>query len=202
MSAIDAFRDMLVSLADVYAAEDREGAQTLVEAYRRGAEAVTPTPCSPYEPMNAAIISATQGASGRAAKAVRAAHSVLPWARTGKLDDQITKEVSDVFSVCVLVGPGALIESDTVVGGLFVQRSGAFYPAHAHAAEETYAMLAGTADWQKNFGPWSRHSAGDLIHHPSNVPHATRTSATPILAAWRWSGDIRPKTYRMCEEPS
>ncbi len=201
MDSIDAFRDLLMSLADVYAQEDREGARVLVDVYRAAAQDTAPTPSPPYQPMNAAILASTETAKTAAAKAARAAHSVLPWARTGKLDEQITKEVSDVFSVAILVGPGALIHNETVMGGLFVQRSGALYPAHAHAAEETYAMIAGTAEWQKDFGEWEEHKAGELIHHPTNIPHATRTRSMPIMAAWRWSGDIRPSTYRMCEAP-
>ena len=202
MNPIDAFRDLLLSLADVYATEGRDGADEISAAYRDGARTATPIPTMPYAPMDMSIIAATEGAKHPAAKAARAAHSVLPWARTGKLDEQITEQVSGVFSVCLLVGPGGLVESNTVVGGLFVQRSAAFYPAHAHAAEETYALLAGSAEWQSDFGSWERRETGDLIHHPSNVPHATRTRATPILAAWRWSGDIRPETYRMVDAPA
>jgi len=81
-----------------------------------------------------------------------------------------------------------------------VQRSNAFYPPHAHAAEETYAMLAGNADWQIDLADWQHFEPGDLIHHPSEAPHATRTSALPILAAWRWSGDISTASYRMVTE--
>ena len=147
--------------------------------------------------MEMAILSATERATHRAAVAARQSHSLLPWSRTGILDEQISEEVSSVFAVATLVGPGAIIDREEIRGGLYVQRSGAFYPPHAHDAEETYAMLAGTADWQMDFGDWHRADPGDLIHHPSESPHATRTSALPILAAWRWSGDVSPATYRM-----
>ena len=199
MNPIDAFRDLLMSLADVYAAEAREGAQTLVKAYRAAAETARPAPCPPFAPMDAVIRAASDGAEHPAAQAARTAHSLLPWSRTGKLDQQIAPEISDVFAVAILIGPGALIHHDTVLAGLFVQKADAFYPPHAHAAEETYAMLNGTAEWQRDFGDWQTRHAGDLIHHPSEAPHATRTGDAPILAAWRWSGDIRPCTYRMCE---
>ena len=197
MEPIDAFRDLLLSLADIYSQEGREGGNAIADAYRTGAETVKPTPCPRYDAMEMAILSATERATHRAAIAARRAHAVLPWSRTGILDEQIGKDVSSVFAVATLVGPGALIERKDVRGGLYVQRSGTFYPPHAHDAEETYAMLAGNADWQMEFGDWHRADPGDLIHHPSEAPHATRTGALPILAAWRWSGDISPATYRM-----
>ena len=197
MEPIDAFRDLLLSLAGIYSKEGREGGDAIAEAYRSGIETAKPTPCPRYDAMEIAILSATERATQRAAIAARQAHSVLPWSRTGILDEQISEEVSSVFAVVTLVGPGAIIDREDVRGGLYVQRSAAFYPPHAHDAEETYVMLAGTADWQMDFGDWHRADPGDLIHHPSEAPHATRTSALPILAAWRWSGDISPASYRM-----
>jgi len=146
------------------------------------------------------ILAAMERALHPAAKAARQAHSLLPWSRTGILDEQIGEDVSAVFAVATLVGPGAIIDRDDVRGGLYVQKSGAFYPPHAHDAEETYAMIAGAADWQIDFGDWQRAEPGDLIHHPSEAAHATKTGALPILAAWRWSGDISPSTYRMVTE--
>lgn len=200
MDPIAAFRDLLLSLADIYSQEGRKGAEAIADAYRAGAETVVPTPQPRYDPMEMAILSATERAPHQAAQATRWAHSLLPWSRTGILDEQIGEDVSSVFAVATLVGPGAMIDRDDVRGGLYVQRSGAFYPPHAHDAEETYAMLAGTAAWQIHHGEWHRAEPGDLIHHPSETPHATRTNALPILAAWRWSGDISPETYRMVNE--
>ena len=200
MDPIAAFRDLLLSLADIYSQEDREGARAIVDAYRDGAETVNPTPCPRYDPMEMTIFAATERAEHRAAQAARQAHSSLPWSRTGILDQQIGKDVSSVFAVATLVGPGAIIDRNDVRGGLYVQRSGAFYPPHAHNAEETYAMLAGSAEWQIDLGDWLRAEPGDLIHHPCNAAHATRTRALPILAAWRWSGDISTESYRMIDE--
>ncbi len=200
MDPIDAFRDLLLSLADIYSQEDRDGAQAIAAAYHRGAETAQPAPCPRFDAMEMTILAATERAPHRAAQAARQAHRLLPWSRTGILDDQISEDISSIFAVATLVGPGALVDHADVRGGLFVQRSNAFYPPHAHAAEETYAMLAGNADWQIDLADWQHFEPGDLIHHPSEAPHATRTSALPILAAWRWSGDISTASYRMVTE--
>lgn len=201
MAPVNAFRDLIMSLAAVYEQEDRPGARDLVSTMRAGADAVQPQPARPYN-LEPVILAASEGATHPAARAVRAAHSVLAWSATGIMDELIPTEVSDLFAVVSLVGPAAPIPSETCRAGLFVQRSGAFYPPHAHSAEETYVMLAGTAEWQVDFGPWRRHGPGDMIHHPSEAPHATRTGTIPILAAWRWSGDIRSETYRMVSNDS
>ena len=194
--AYAAFRDLLNALADAYGGEDRAGARELVARLREGAENALPEPVAPYR-YDAAILSATEGARHPAARGARGAHRLLPWSATGILEELIPATVSNIFAVAPLVGPGAVIESDRVRAGLFMQLSGSFYPAHAHSAEETYIMLAGEADWQLDLGEWHRHGPGDVIHHPSEAPHATRTDAVPILAAWRWSGDLRSETYRM-----
>lgn len=198
MTQQSAIQTLLLALADVYAGEDRDGARALVAILRENAATVDPPRCTPYR-LDAVILAATEGATHPVAKAARAAHSLLPWSATGILDEHIPTQVSDLFAVAALVGQGAMIHSDTCKAGLFVQCSGAFYPPHAHTAEETYVMLAGEADWQVDFGPWQSHRPGDMIHHPSEAAHATRTGALPILAAWRWSGDIRTETYRMID---
>ena len=191
-----AFRALLNALADAYGAEDRAGAQELVALLREGAESAVPEPAQPYR-YDAAIRAATEGADHPAAVAARGAHGLLRWSATGILDELIPETVSDMFAVAPLVGPGTVIYSDRVRAGLFMQLAGSFYPAHAHSAEETYIMLAGEAEWQLDLGDWHRHGPGAMIHHPSEAPHATRTGTVPILAAWRWSGDVRSETYRM-----
>ena len=200
MSALAAFRDLLRALANAYSEEDRDGARELVALLREGAETAAPEPATPYK-YDAAILAATESATHPAAKAARKAHGLLQWSATGILDELIPTAVSDMFAVVPLIGAGAPVESDTVRAGLFMQLSGSVYPPHAHSAEETYIMLAGQADWQLNLGDWHRHGPGEMIHHPSEAPHATRAGALPIIAAWRWSGDIRSETYRMIEAP-
>lgn len=56
-----------------------------------------------------------------------------------------------------------------------------------HIAEELYLPLTGGTEWRMDEGSLSR-AAGDVIHHPSNVAHAMRTGAEPLVALYLWRG--------------
>ena len=197
--AAAAFGELLRALAGVWRAEGRPGGDMAADAYARAAaSAPRPPPATPYR-LDADILAATEGADHPAAVAARAAHRVLGWSATGILDQYIPPAVSDMFAVVALIGPGAMVEAEGVRAGLFMQRAGTYYPLHSHNAEETYAMLAGIGEWTLADRPPATRRAGDFIHHPAGAPHATRTGDRPLMAAWRWSGDIGLESYRMLE---
>ena len=62
------------------------------------------------------------------------------------------------------------------------------YPPHAHATEEVYLVLAGTAAWQRDHGPWRDLPPGSAHPPPAHLPHATRTASEPLLALYFWWG--------------
>lgn len=192
-----AFRSLLRALTAVYADEGRAGGDALAALLAEAAERIEPPAAWPRHSLDHEILAATEGADHPAAIAARAAHPLLRWLETTDHPLAIPERVSRNFAVCVLVGPDGLIPSQTQRAGLYMQARNVYYPLHAHEAEETYAMLAGSAQWTLEQDAPQMRSAGDLIHHPSNAAHATRTGATPILAAWRWSGDIAFHSYRM-----
>ena len=195
-----AFRRLLLALADIYAGEGRPGGDQAAAAYRRAADDLPVLrPHPPYR-LDDAIRTASEDAAHPAARAAREAHPVLRWSATGILDEHIPTAVSDVFAVVSLIGPGAMVEAEGVRAGLFMQVADTYYPLHAHAAEETYVMLAGSGEWTLEGHPPASRTAGDYIHHPSGAGHATRTGPRPLLAAWRWSGDIGLESYRLLED--
>ncbi len=59
-------------------------------------------------------------------------------------------------------------------------------------------MLAGEGDWACDAAAPTPRRAGAVIHHASFARHSSRTGAHPILAAWRWSGDIGWDSY-LCD---
>lgn len=101
------------------------------------------------------------------------------------------------YSYVDIAGPDALIVTEELGFGLYLQRRDTVYPAHAHAAEEFYIVLSGTAAWQKGDGAFADQPPGRFIHHRPDERHAMTTGAEPLLAMWLWTGDLDETTYRI-----
>lgn len=87
-----------------------------------------------------------------------------------------------------LLGPYGLFASEQLRLGFLLLGPDTLYPPHAHASEEVYLVLAGTAAWQRDSGPWRDRPPGTAIHHPPHLAHATRTASEPLLALYLWWG--------------
>jgi quercetin dioxygenase-like cupin family protein len=75
-----------------------------------------------------------------------------------------------------------------MAGGVLILGPGIEYPDHHHVAEELYIPLTGGAEWRMGDGPFRSRAAGEVIHHASNVSHAMRIGAEPLLAFYLWRG--------------
>ena len=80
-----------------------------------------------------------------------------------------------------LLGPNGLIKSDKVRLGLYGMKPGAEYGIRTHAAEEISIMLAGDVDWKCCDATYAPHLPGERSHHPSMMPHASRTHEVAFL---------------------
>ena len=197
----DAVSALLRGIADLYRGEGRAGADDLAAALDAASAQPLPQLEAPEDIPGhlAAELGAALAASGHpVARAAEAAGMALPWT----VIRAVGVETVPYYLVLELIGPQGMIPSDRVAAGLYVQERGRYYRLHAHAAEETYVTLGGTAMWTAGDQPPRCRGAGAWIHHPPWCPHATRTGAEPLLAAWRWSGDLRAETYRYLEEPA
>lgn len=94
-----------------------------------------------------------------------------------------------------LIGLRGPIASDAVAVGFLLLGPGVEYPPHAHEAVEVYLPLSGTAEWLRGDGPFAPVAPGVAIRHPSWMPHAMRTEAEPLVAAYVWrGGDLAAKS--------
>jgi Dimethlysulfonioproprionate lyase len=96
------------------------------------------------------------------------------------------------YGYAQLAGPPAvptLLETETCAFGLLLLGPGLVYPAHRHPAVELYLPLT-PGDWQRGAEPWRAVPSAAPIHHPSGIPHATRSGAGPLLALYLWQGDL------------
>ena len=98
-----------------------------------------------------------------------------------------------------IVGPSSLIDREDFRLGLFLLPENIVYPNHQHSPDEVYIVLAGSGEWSLNRGTFENKTVGNIIDIPSMTIHAMRTSATPALMLWSWTGDdISPDSYRFC----
>lgn len=191
------FQDMLEAISVVYEAEpDPQGphtAKTLV---------VTPPPASfdPVPPslLDEGIRTVLANSNQAAARSVLRAQNILPWG-SNPVEGNTENRIAAMISVASLLGPEGPIPAPDVRLGLVYMQPESYYPLHLHDADETYAIIAGQALWTAGDDIRMRE-AGDMIHHPSLMPHAFRTGAEGFLAIWRWSGDINTHSYAFIED--
>ena len=94
-----------------------------------------------------------------------------------------------------IVGKRGPFVSDKVRAGVGVFGSGVDYPAHRHAAEEVYAILAGSATFRLGDGVPELRTAGDVIHITSQLVHGFRMNDEPLVFVYLWQGgDLREKS--------
>jgi quercetin dioxygenase-like cupin family protein len=94
------------------------------------------------------------------------------------------------FTATTLIGAGATLPSDRISAGLSLQAPDAYYPPHAHEAEESYWIVGGDGDWRIGCDPWFAVRPGDMIHHPSRTRHAMQTNRQPLLMVWLWTSHL------------
>ena len=85
---------------------------------------------------------------------------------------------------------GVPFVSDKIAGGFSLQAPNLFYPPHYHKSAEFYGVLTGTARWQLGHSAPEAQPPGNYIFHDSNLPHAMKTDAEPLLCVWAWYGDL------------
>ncbi len=118
----------------------------------------------------------------------------LAWRQTYSTSD-LPSEFLARYGWTELVGQRGPLPSETIAAGFLLLGPHTHYPSHRHEAEELYIPLAGTADWRRGDAQFAPIPPGTPIHHPSWLPHAMRTGATPLLAVYLWrGGDLSQKS--------
>ncbi len=104
-----------------------------------------------------------------------------------------TAEFLDRYGYAVIAGPAdgpaALIGHAGLALGVLLLGPRTHYPQHSHPAIELYVPL-NAGEWWRGDGPWRSERPGAVIHHGSEVVHATRAGDAPLLAIYLWSGDL------------
>ena len=155
----------------------------------------------PVDKRSLPVVAALRGLARLAApetralvEGVAALASDLDWRQTYSKAD-FGELFLDNYGYNEWIGQRGAFMSDKVACGVLILGPETEYPDHSHEAEELYLPLAGHAFWRVARSDWRFRPPGTWIHHPSWVPHAMRTGAEPLLAAYVWrAGDLTAKS--------
>ena len=188
---------LFTALAALFAAEGRPGGDAAAAALTACLPRAAAYEAPGHDPLPGLIRTALASHPHPAAGAVASAADGLHWEFAGLEDGRIRPEIARRMMTCELLGPTGMIPLPDLRVGLFAQSPGLDYVTRRHAAEETFIMLAGEGHWSVEGAPLAPRRAPAVIHHPSDAPHQSVTRELPLLAAWRWSGEIGWEGYRM-----
>ena len=197
LSDTDDFAALLAGLADLYAAEGRPGGDEAATALRSVMSRPFTLPPALALDISGICVDALKLRPHPLAATALSALPLLRWRHSGLESGMIRRDIALNLAGVELIGPDGMVHHATVRVGLFMQTARLDYVTRTHPAEETFIMLGGSGYWTCNGSAPTLAHAGAIIHHPSGAPHATVTRAEPLIAAWRWTGDIRMEGYQL-----
>ena len=119
----------------------------------------------------------------------------LPWSTPGVSDDPGYAALGQTKVHVDCIGPQGICRSDTLRVGLYGILPGVEYGLRTHPAEEVFIMIAGEALWQRGDAPYVKARPSERSHHPSMLPHATKTEDRAFMSLYVWAGDISTENF-------
>lgn len=197
MHAEKNFTELIRALKTIFADEGRAGGDEAAAALSDVlADPQTLPPANRVDVVDHAAM-ALKASDHAAAPAVLSALPLIDWHYSGLADGRIRPEIALLMATSELIGPNGMLFHPSVRVGLFMQAPNLNYVTRIHLAEETFVMLGGNGYWTCNGSEPERKEAGAYIFHPSNAPHTSITRDEPLIAAWRWTGDIAYEGYSL-----
>ena len=87
-------------------------------------------------------------------------------------------------------GPPVLMTDPDIAFGVMLLGPNTHYPLHHHPADELYYTVTGPSAWRTGRDPWASRGIGEIIHHPSWMPHATLSGDRSLVLLYVWHGDL------------
>ncbi len=191
------FIRLLRALEMIFSAEERPGGDAAAAALRQVRNDGFELPAPRLLAITDTGAAALRAGGHTAAPAILAAWPLIDWHHSGLADGRIRPEIALAMATAEVIGPDGMIFHPSVRVGLFMQVAGLDYVTRTHPAEETFVMLGGAGYWSCDGTPPTRRETGAIIHHRSGAPHASVTRRQPLIAAWRWTGDIAYAGYSL-----
>lgn len=128
----------------------------------------------------------------RVAEALLSVTGQIAWRKrdSGGENDADLAVFTKRYTSCCIIGEGGLLSSDKVSAGFSLQGPDAYYPPHAHVAEESYWIIGGGGDWKVDQRSWFPVKSGDAVYHNSGARHAMQTNEQPMLSIWLWTSHL------------
>lgn len=124
------------------------------------------------------------------AAAIAAVEDSFRWQQSKAYSDAVLEAgFIDNYGWAEIIGPNGFFAGDDFLLGLLILGPGRHYRDHFHPAPELYWPLTAGSLWSRNGGAFVEQPQGATIWHPPMTLHATKTAASPMLAAWSWTGD-------------
>jgi hypothetical protein len=144
----------------------------------------------PVERYFGSAVASCEGATAQLRAPLEALAASLHWRQNPTYADA---DFLVGYGYYELFGPVGHVRDDSTAIGLLLLAPHIVYPEHAHAATETYLVIGGRAQWRQGDGRWRERVAGERIEHGAHEPHAMRTAAGPLLAAYLWHDHLHER---------
>jgi quercetin dioxygenase-like cupin family protein len=120
----------------------------------------------------------------------------LKWEQSYTRDDEwITEAMLEGYAWTDVIGVHGPFVSEGVRAAFGVWGPRIVYPAHYHAFEELYIVLAGNGVFRLDGEPVRHAASGDVVHIPSRKVHGFSTADEPlVLLGLCQNGDLREKS--------
>jgi mannose-6-phosphate isomerase-like protein (cupin superfamily) len=145
--------------------------------------------CDLIVQMEGGSAAVTCGSTAPAVAALCAAMDGLRWQQTYTLADGFSQDWLDQYGWINLVSPDGIFLSQQMRLSIGYWGAEQVYDEHAHAPEETYVVLAGSALFRSEGRAPVQAGPGDIVHHAPYQRHAIEVTPGPLLAAAFWRGE-------------
>jgi len=197
MQGEDELKALLMLLSSVYANEGRAAGKAASAALVQAANDAGGFGELAEIPVPDVAITALAIDPHPEAKTIEAGLKFVRWFEPDKSIDNLSQEKGAQMRAAELLGPNGQFYHPSLRVGLYVQLPNFDYTTRRHSAEETYVQLGGKGWWGTHNDQPRQRKTGEIIFHPSMIPHQNVTFNDPMIATWRWSGDIDYAKYYM-----
>ena len=194
MSTKKIFKDILMTLSDIYQNEGSKNGFLTAEALSLAGNQTFNLKENENDELSKLFNSFISNDDHLLAHQLKEISNFLPWHHSdmgGRIDGDLKKQ----FIQFVLLGPSGIINSNDYEVGIFMQMANIDYPVRRHPAEETFFIISGKGYFNKDSNPEIYGEVGDYVHNPSMINHSNRTEEHHMIWSWRWSGDISEDSY-------